>query len=93
MRNRLRTVVGLPKWSQELFISRFGSSQYLSEEIAQLAPYMSESQHGNKGIYLLSFPLQIARSRLEPGSAVFKWVEDTMISMNDNLGVCVPDDI
>ncbi|KUL83170.1 hypothetical protein ZTR_10122 [Talaromyces verruculosus] len=92
LRNRLRTA-GFLKWSQELFASRFGSSQYLSEEIAQLAPYMSEVQHGNKGIYLLSFPLQIARSRLEPGSDVLKWAEDTMRSMNDNLGVYVSDDI
>jgi hypothetical protein len=93
MRNRLRIVVGLSKWSQGLFISRFGSSQYLSEEIAQLVPYMSEAQRGNEGIYLLSFPLQIARSRLEPGSAVLKWAEDIIRSMNDNLGVYVPDDI
>lgn len=92
LRNRLRTA-GFLKWSQELFKSRFGSSQYLSEEIVQLAPYMSEVQHGNKGIYLLSFPLQIARSRLEPGSAVLKRAEDTMRSMNDNLGVYVSDDI
>lgn len=81
------------EWRQELFISRFGSPQRLGEEIAQMAPYMSEAQHGNKGIYLLSFPLQIARSRLEPGSTVFEWVERTLESIHSKFGVYVPDDL
>lgn len=92
LRDRLQTLE-ISKWTQEPFVSRFGSSQCLSEEIVQVAPYMTEAQHGNKGVYLLSFPLQIAQSRLEPGSAVSRWVETTLKSMNDNLGVCVPDDI
>lgn len=80
-------------WCLEPSISRFGSPQRISEEIARIAPYMSEAQHGNKGIYLLSFPLHIARSRLELGSTVYERVESTLKSIHNKLGVYVPNDL
>jgi hypothetical protein len=54
------------------------SPRQIAEEIVRISPYMSSAQHGNKGIYLLSFPLRIARGRLPTGSELSKWVENKL---------------
>lgn len=63
------------------------SPRLIAEQIVRIAPYMSEPQHGNKGVYLLSFPLRIARSRLPRHSKICDWVEHKLESSNWKLDI------
>ncbi|KAH8691632.1 hypothetical protein BGW36DRAFT_388684 [Talaromyces proteolyticus] len=74
-------------------LPREGSPQLIAEEIIRMAPYMRHIQHGNKGIYLLSFPLQIARDRLQGGSEMIEWVDSVLRSIHGKFGKYIVDEL